>query len=381
MKLLLTPSCLEGTVTPPPSKSLLHRELICRCLAGQSTALPPHAAQDVLATQRALLCLTEDGAPVADCGGSGSTLRFLLPVFMAMGRTGASFTGSSRLMQRPVPGELSLRAEGDRLVVTRPLTAGRWELPGGETSQLISGMLLALPLLKDDSDIIITGGSVSRPYLRMTAAVMAHHGVTAVPTAEGYHIPGGQAYHPAPLLEEPDWSATAFWLVLKALAAQRGGGALRVPLPPPPYLQGDAVAEVYLERLPPCVDIADTPDLLMPLALYAAMQPGKTTRFVNGTFLRKKESDRLAAVTATLNALGGQVREEADGLSVVGVTALRGGEVSAWDDHRIAMMAGCAAMTAQGCVTLTGAECVAKSYPAFWRELAALGGKWEVLEP
>ena len=378
MRLLLTPSHLEGAVTPPPSKSLLHRELICRYLAGQPTVLPPHAAQDVLATRRGLEQLTAGEAPVVDCGGSGSTLRFLLPLFMALGRTDAVFRGSQRLLGRPVPGDLGLRPMEGGIALTRPLTAGRWTLPGDETSQLLSGMLLALPLLEGDSELIVTGGTVSRPYIRMTEAVMAHHGVTVERIPGGWRIPGGQRYHAAPPLEEPDWSAAAFWLVLRRLP---GGSGLRVPLPPPPYLQGDAAILAYLDDLTAEVDVSDIPDLLPPLALYAALRPGRTTRFTRAAFLRRKESDRLAAVTETLNALGAQVRQEADGLTVTGVERLRGGEVSAWGDHRIAMLAGCAAMTADGPVTLDGAETVAKSYPAFWRDMAELGGKWEVLEP
>ena len=137
MKLLLTPSSLRGTVTVPPSKSLLHRELICRFLAGQVTELPPHAAQDVLATYRGLARLTAP-APLVDCGDSGSTLSFLLPLFMALGRTDAVFTGSDRLLSRPIPGDLGLRRTEQGLALTRPLTAGHWSLPGDETSQLIA---------------------------------------------------------------------------------------------------------------------------------------------------------------------------------------------------------------------------------------------------
>ena len=216
MKLLLTPSSLRGTVTVPPSKSLLHRELICRFLAGQVTELPPHAAQDVLATYRGLACLTAP-APLVDCGDSGSTLRFLLPLFMALGRTDAVFTGSDRLLSRPIPGDLGLRRTEQGLALTRPLTAGHWSLPGDETSQLISGMLLALPLLPGDSDITVTGEAVSRPYVQMTLAVLARHGVTVEKITDGWHIPGGQFCRPAPLLDEPDWSAAAYWLVLAAL--------------------------------------------------------------------------------------------------------------------------------------------------------------------
>lgn len=381
MKLLLTPSPLEGTVVVPPSKSLLHRELICRFLAGQPAEPPLHAALDALLTRRGLEGLTAGPAPVVDCGDSGSTLRFLLPLFMAIGRTDAVFTGSDRLLQRPIPGDLGLRRTPQGIAMTRPLTAGRWTLPGDETSQLISGMLLALPLLPEDSDLTVTGAAVSRPYVRMTLAVMAHHGVSVKRVADGWHIPGGQLYYPAEMLDEPDWSAAAYWLVLRSLLPRREREAFRIPLPPPPYLQGDAAVLRYLHCFPADVDLSDTPDLLMPLALYAALRPGETTRFTHAAFLRQKESDRLAAVCDTLAALGVPAQETPDGLTVTGVAALHGGEVSSRGDHRIAMLTGCAAMLADGPVTLTGAEAVTKSYPAFWRDLAALGGSWEVLEP
>lgn len=380
MKLRLTPSVLSGTVQVPPSKSILNRELLCRCLAGQGTPLPPHAPRDVLATAHGLEQLTA-ASPVVDCGESGTTLRFLLPLFMALGRTDAVFTGTPRLLERPIPGDLGLCRTDTAITLTRSLTAGDWTLPGGQTSQLLSGMALALPLLPGDSRVTIPDGMVSRPYLEMTLAVQRHHGVVVEPTAQGLYIPGGQLYRPAPLLEEPDWSAAAFWLVLRALLARQGRGELRLPLPPPPYLQGDARVVDYVSALPREIDIAATPDLLPPLALYAALQPGVTTRFTHGGFLRKKESDRLASVTELLNTLGGRVTEQPGGLTVTGVSALTGGEVSAWGDHRVAMLAGCAAMVAQSPVTLTGAETVTKSYPAFWRDLAALGGQWEVLEP
>ena len=136
----------------------------------------------------------------------------------------------------------------------------------------------------------------------------------------------------------------------------------------------------YLDKLPEQIDISDTPDLLPPLALYAALRPGRDTRFTHAAFLRRKESDRLTAVSAVLNALGASAEVQPDGLVIHGVSALHGGDVSACGDHRIALLAGCAAMVADGPVTLSGAETVAKSYPAFWRELAALGGNWEVLE-
>ena len=257
---------------------------------------------------------------------------------------------------------------------------------------------------------MLTDKPVSRPYLDMTCHVLRHHGVTVTATDGGWHIDGGQTYRPAPLLTAPDWSAAAFWLVLSHVQQQRDpaakGDLLRVAFPDTEKpeidrkkignkseifeisgnkllrnLHGDSIILSYLDDLPPCVDMTDTPDLLMPLALYAALQPGRTTRFTGCGFLRGKESDRPAAVAHVLHALGAQVLEEPESLVITGVSGLHGGCVDSFGDHRIAMMAGCAAMLCDGSVTLTGGEQVSKSYPDFWKDMEALGGRMEVLEP
>ena len=407
MILRLYPSRLRGSVSPPPSKSLLHRELICRRLAGQATPLPPQAADDIRYTAAALAQL-DVPAPTVYCGDSGSTLRFLLPLFMALGRTDAVFTGSPRLLQRPIPADLGLCPTPEGLALKRPLHSGTWTLSPAATSQVVSGLLMALPLLPGSSDIMLTDKPVSRPYLDMTCRVLRHHGIAVTRTDSGYHIDGGQTYRPAPLLTAPDWSAAAFWLVLARVQQQRRcfaeGYTLHVELheevqheaimnetgiqheinreAPLRGMQGDSVILSYLDDLPPCVDMTDTPDLLMPLALYAALQPGRTTRFTGCGFLRGKESDRPSAVAHVLHTLGAQVQEEADGLIVTGVSELHGGCVDSFGDHRIAMLAGCAAMLCgSGSVTLTGGGQVAKSYPDFWKDMEALGGRMEVLEP
>ncbi len=409
MILRLHPSRLCGSVTVPPSKSLLHRELICRRLAGQTTPLPPRPADDIRYTAAALRLL-DTPSPTVCCGDSGSTLRFLLPLFMALGRTDAVFTGSPRLLQRPIPAELGLRAAPSGLALTQPLRSGTWTLSAAATSQVVSGLLMALPLLPGSSDIMLTDKPVSRPYLDMTCHVLRHHGVTVTGTDGGWHIYGGQTYRPAPLLTAPDWSAAAFWLVLSHVQQQRDpaakGELLRVAFPDTEKpeidrkkignkseifeihgnkllrnLHGDSIILSYLDDLPPCVDMTDTPDLLMPLALYAALQPGRTTRFTGCGFLRGKESDRPAAVAHVLHALGTQVLEEPESLVITGVSGLHGGCVDSFGDHRIAMMAGCAAMLCDGSVTLTGGEQVSKSYPDFWKDMEALGGRMEVLEP
>lgn len=139
MILRLYPSQLTGTVSVPPSKSLLHRELICRRLAGQTTALPPHPADDIRYTAAALAQL-DIPAPTVYCGDSGSTLRFLLPLFMALGKLSAVFTGSPRLLQRPIPADLGLCPTAAGLTLTRPLRSGTWTLSAAATSQVVSGL-------------------------------------------------------------------------------------------------------------------------------------------------------------------------------------------------------------------------------------------------
>ena len=156
MDLRLYPAPLRGAVTPPPSKSLLLRQLICLAQAGQFPC-PPDPADDVLATVRGLWALYHQPEPVIDCGASGSTLRFLLPLAMARGQVGTRFTGTRRLLARPLPGDWGLAPTENGLRVTRPLSPGRIPVDGSRTSQLISGLLMALPGLAADSELVLTG--------------------------------------------------------------------------------------------------------------------------------------------------------------------------------------------------------------------------------
>lgn len=376
MKLLRPGGQLSGHVTVPQSKSLLHRYLICRFLA-DGLIEEASGGDDIAATVFVLRGLRA-GDNLLPCGRSGATLRLLLPVAMALGRTDVTFTCDPQLLRRPVPAPLPMEKTAAGYRVTGPLRPGRYALAADETSQIISGLLLALPLLNGDSEIILTTPAVSRPYLAMTVNTMARFGVTAIETSTGYHIPGGQHYRPAPMSSEGDWSAAAWYLVYNAL---RGENAVTVDNLTLPSLQGDSAVIDYVNHMPEIVTISDTPDLLPPLALLASLQPGKTTRFTGGAFLRGKESDRLAATAAMLNSLGGKVQETADGLTVTGVSRLRGGVVDSRGDHRMAMLAAFAALFATGPVTLQDARCVTKSYPAFWEDYARLGGKKEVLAP
>lgn len=404
MNLKLTPTKLKGAVTPPPSKSYAHRALIAAALAGGISTLHNLAfSQDITAT---LNCMTAMGTgteqltsdcvrihglghsipqsgghlPCFDCGESGSTLRFLIPIALAV-VGGGQFTGRGRLMQRPQKPYFDLfdekgifyeQADGV-LTVRGTLTPGQYALPGDVSSQFVTGLLYALPLLKGDSRILLTTALESRDYVEMTLAVMKHFGVTVTETADGWLVPGNQTYKPNSLTVEADWSQAGFFYAALGL-----NNPLDIQGMNPHSVQGDLRIVPYFEQLiregDVELDVSQCPDLVPPLAAHAALRRG-TTRIVNAARLRIKESDRLATVTEVLNALGANIEEHPDSLTVHGMDALPGGvTVSAHNDHRIAMMAAVAATCCAHPIVITGAQCVAKSYPNFWEEYVRLGG-------
>ena len=369
----LYPARLAGTVTAPPSKSAWHRALICRFLAGQP--LPERVSGDDVKHTLAGLRALESGAPLIDCGDSGATLRFLLPLAMALGRRDTLFAGTPRLLERPLSAPYPVERTERGYRAAAPLTPGRYALRGDETSQTVSALLMALPLLDAPSRLVLTTPLVSRPYVDMTLDALRRHGVTAEETADGWRIPAPQSFRADDGPIEGDWSAAGWWLTVDALQ----GGGITVEGLSPESRQSDRAIVDYLQRLPETADVSQTPDLLPTLALLAAMTP-QTTRFTGGAFLRRKESDRLRTTAAVLSALGTEVREQPDGLTVTGGTPLRGGvTVDAFGDHRIAMLCACGALFCAEPVTLRGGDCVSKSYEGFWRDDAALGGKAEEL--
>ena len=213
----------------------------------------------------------------------------------------------------------------------------------------------------------------SRGYVDMTLEALARFGIHGTERENGFLIPGRQKYCPAQASVEADWSQAAFWLAAAAL----GNPVQPVGLEEDSS-QGDRVIGDYY--VPLCrpgdvdIDLSQCPDLAPPLAVMAAVRCG-TTRLVNAGRLRLKESDRLASITQVLRALGADVEEGPDFLMIQGRDALAGGcTVDCCNDHRIAMMAAVAAARCESPVTLTGAECVAKSYPDFWAHYRMLGG-------
>ena len=387
MNVTITPGPLAGTITPPPSKSQAHRLLIAAALGtGESHIENLAHSQDIDATLRCMDALKApgDGLPELDCGESGSTLRFLIPVALAL-RGGGKFTGRGRLMERPQEPYfaifrekgISYEQKDGTLTVRGRLTPGDYTLPGDVSSQFVTGLLYALPLLKGDSRILLTTPLESRGYIDMTLDALEQFGVRAVCDGDRtFRVPGNQTYQPRDLTIEADWSNAAFWY-----AAQFVGCDLEIQGLNAFSAQGDMRIVPYFVKLqgkgPVDLDVSQCPDLVPPLAAMAALRGGETTRIVNAARLRIKESDRLAAVTQVLNALGGRVEEYEDHLVIHGRERLAGGvAVSGHNDHRIAMMAAIAAIRCQGPVTITGAECVKKSYPDFWEDYRSLGGRY-----
>ena len=403
MNMTITPAVLKGTVTPPPSKSQAHRLIIAAALSDGFCKLSNvDLSEDIQATLRCMRTLDADAsadgtiirgadlvngheepAPeVMDCGESGSTLRFLIPVALAL-KGGGKFTGHGRLMERPQEPYFALfREKGifyeqkdGVLTVEGKLTAGVYTLPGNVSSQFITGLLYALPLLEGDSRIELTTDLESRGYVDMTLDALKRFGVTAEYDGKRtFHVPGNQYYQHQNLAIEADWSNAAFWYGAKFLGCPVEIGGLDQA-----SVQGDRAIAGFYEQMGGAgrleLDVSQCPDLVPPLAAMAALRAGETTVIVNAGRLRIKESDRLATVTEVLNALGAQVEEHEDHLVIHGREKLAGGvTVSGHNDHRIAMMAAIAAIRCEKPVTITGAECVKKSYPRFWEDYEALGG-------
>jgi len=382
VNLTITPTLLGGAVTPPPSKSQAHRYLIAASLAGPGSVIHHLAdSQDIQATRRCMAALKTDGnfLPRLDCGESGSTLRFLLPIALAL-RGGGVFTGHGRLMERPQKPYFDLFEEkGIRygledgvLTVEGALRPGTYRLPGNVSSQFVTGLLYALPLLEGDSEIVLTTPLESRGYVDMTLEALEQFGI-CVSEADGrFLVPGGQRYRPCELTIEADWSQAAFWIAARHLGSEVEIDGLNLR-----STQGDQVvsrcAQMLSEPGDVEIDISGCPDLAPPLAAMAAVRRG-TTRLTNAARLRLKESDRLAAIAGALNELGGAVEELPDSLVIRGARALSGGTADCRSDHRIAMMAAVAATRCRAPAVLLGAECVAKSYPDFWEHYRMLGG-------
>ena len=390
MDIRITPQKLIGAVTPPASKSMAHRAVLAMALASETGTLSNLSdSQDIQATKRCVESLKAprpDGElPFLDCGESGSTLRFLIPIALAVAGGGV-FTGHGRLMERPQQPYFDIFDEkgifyeqkDGVLTVQGTLTPGVYHLPGNVSSQFVTGLLYALPLLSGDSTIKITTPLESSGYVDMTLDMLEKFGITVENQDYAvFRIPGKQAYAARDITVESDWSQAGFWYAANFLDNRVSIQGLN-----PTSTQGDrVVASLYWKLAKPGdvdIDVSGCPDLLPPLAVMAAIRQG-TTRFINAARLRIKESDRLSTTAALLNALGGRAEDSPDSLTVQGIMSFTGGTVDGANDHRIVMAAAIAATHSAAPVTILGAEAVNKSYPSFWEDYKRLGGVFDVL--
>mgnify|MGYP000901076003 CR=1 FL=1 len=421
MNIRITPSTLQGRVEAIPSKSDAHRILIAAALADQPTVVRlGSSSRDIQAT---IQCLRSLGAkidhdapglfnispvwrnpvdfPNLDCGESGATLRFLLPVAAALG-VPATFSGQGRLPQRPLqPLVEQLEKHGCRfdraglpLTLRGRLTGGRYTLPGDVSSQFITGLLFALPLLAKDSRIVLSSQLESKGYVQMTIATLKKFGIAIEEHVRGYQINGGQKYRsPQHLRVEGDWSNAAFWICAGCL---QGNEILCGGLAQDSW-QGDKEIISLLRGFDANVsffkdtaratgkplkalriDAAEIPDLIPVIAVVATAAAG-TTVIYNAKRLRIKESDRLAAIAQSLSQVGADVTEREDALLIRGGKPLRGGVVQGCGDHRIVMSMAIAAALCESELIIEGAEAVDKSYPQFFEHFKRLGGIAEVI--
>ncbi len=428
MDIRIYPGKLSGTVRVPPSKSVAHRALICASLAeGKSEIRGISGSKDMEAT---IGCMTALGASVRrtapetvevegigsragdgiigagavlDCIESGSTLRFLLPVAAALGAE-ASFEGRGKLPERPMtPLADEMKKKGvtflpegrDHLPfsIRGRLQPGIFEIPGNVSSQYISGLLFALPLLKEESEIRVRGKLESSGYVALTLKMIRDFGVRIEETDFGFRIPENQSYRAKDIEVEGDYSQAAFWLTAAACGSDLTVTGLRED-----SSQGDREALGILKRFGAGVAEADgnvtvtktgslraadvngrdIPDIIPVLSVAAACAEG-TSVFSDVSRLRIKECDRLSAMADCLARLGVQTRETEDTLTVTGGMLQGGCSVSGYNDHRIVMSMAVAALCCRQPVVIRGAEAVAKSYPDFFDEFTRLGGRADVI--
>ncbi len=420
MNIKIGKSTLKGNIKVISSKSDAHRLLIAAALADQPTKILLEGwNNDIEATKNCLEALgckiiknagaievtplwtaqTKD--IVLDCGESGSTLRFLLPVVAALGKQ-AIVEGQGRLPERPIGVLLEeLRKHGCLvkedalpLEMSGEIHGGIFTLPGNISSQFITGMLFALPLLPEDSEIRLTSKMESKGYVDMTLETLQAFGIEIEEWEWGFSIKGGQTYRsPKEISAEGDWSGAAFWVVAGGIDGDITCTGLRKA-----SCQGDKEIVSIMARFGAkiewkengvkvsggelkgiTIDAAQIPDLVPILCTAAALAEGKTVIY-NAGRLRIKESDRLKAMAEGLQRLGVSVTEQTDSILIEGGNTIPAGEVvlDSYEDHRIVMALAIAAAALGVEAVIEGAEAVSKSYPTFFAEFIRLGGAADV---
>mgnify|MGYP001037938794 CR=1 FL=1 len=419
---------LNGTIMAQPSKSMAHRAIICASLAnGVSNIDNIVLSDDIKATLGAVEAL---GADIIisksakyqgrksikikargkinirnneiDCMESGTTARFIIPI-TRLNNESVTIKGRGRLVERPFEVYKDLFSDNGieyhdsngkmPIYLAGQLEAGEYTLPGNVSSQFVSGLLFALPLLNLPSRIIISGKLESLPYIQMTLQVLEEFGISIEHDSEYkcYNIKPHQEYKPLENYSvEGDWSQTAFFCVMGAISGKITIEGLNTN-----SLQGDKVILDILESMGAkvdfsnkgitfykselngtTVDVSQCPDLVSAIAVAGSVSKGKTS-IINGARLRIKESDRILTTFKELRNLGAEIEEQNDGLEIIGKPKLSGGKAYGSEDHRIVMALASASTVCSNNVVIEGYNAVSKSYPEFWMDFVALGGEVE----
>ncbi|MEG2597280.1 MAG: 3-phosphoshikimate 1-carboxyvinyltransferase, partial [Oscillospiraceae bacterium] len=325
-------------------------------------------------------------APIEiNCGESGSTLRFLIPLALALyPDRDLVFIGQGRLLERPLTPYLKLFEEqsisyqlNDQLHIRGKLQSGKYALSGKISSQFITGLLFALPLLHGVSTIEVTDELESKNYVEMTLQTLQTFGITVCRQGDStFIVQGDQVYQQKNVEVEGDYSQGAFFYAANFVGSRIFPKGLN-----PDSIQGDraiiTILKDFCKEENIILDVSDIPDLVPALAVAAAFRDGKKTQFIHAERLRLKESDRITTTCQMLHAVGANIRESKDGMIIRGKAQLKGTRNRAFfchNDHRIAMAAAIAAIGCKESIQLKGAECVEKSYPNFWEDYQKLGG-------
>ncbi len=403
MRIEISPSKASGKIMAPPSKSYGHRMLICAALAdGVSTIENIGTNDDIVAT---IECLRELGAEITIkgttatvigisskfekksvlelfCNESGSTLRFLIPLSSFFSKR-TIFTGKKRLMERPqsvyeklfVEKNCLLQKTENSLISCGELKSGEYKVRGDISSQFLTGLMFALPLLNGDSEIILTTELESAPYIDITIDVLNSFGVRIDKTETGYFIKGNQKYASCNAETEGDWSNSAFLDAFNLI-----GGSVELIGLNNDSCQGDKIYRAFFKELSsenPVFDISDCPDLGPVLITAAVLTHGATISGTNR--LRIKESDRALVMQQELKKFGVNIFVGDDYITVPDVKAEKPCEaVDCHNDHRIAMAFSVLCSMTGG--TLSGAQCVNKSYPGFFEDISKLGIEYNFIE-
>ncbi|MFH0767756.1 MAG: 3-phosphoshikimate 1-carboxyvinyltransferase [Bacillota bacterium] len=414
MNITITPKDLTGQVPVVSSKSLSHRYLIASGLSvGKSIIKNVLDSDDIDATKHALSTLGTQfnqeeiigqelvlNNPVIDCHESGSTLRFMIPIALLQ-KEKITFTGKGRLPLRTLDVYFDIFKKKNiyytklsdnylPLEVKGPLKGGFYQMRGDVSSQFLTGLLFALPLLKKDSVIEITTPLESKGYIDLTLEVLRLFEIHILKVDQYFYIKGGQKYVPQTATVEADYSQAAFWMVagligktielthLNPVSKQGDFKVVDIIKKMEGHIEYHNVRRIYRvkpsETVGMSIDLSQIPDL-GPILMVLASLSQKTTTFFNTSRLRIKESDRFEAMYQTLLKFGVDVSIIEDKMIIKGMEKLKGNQnFDSFGDHRIAMAIAIAAIRADGPVTILNAEVVNKSYPNFFDVYQSLGG-------